>query len=99
MIESADENRVPITTIPPEYDTDQYRYSAACLGDVVTLSEAAKMWEIPESTLGNARLRLKIDGRKSLSGGTILLSVRSLVIVYGGPKFDPLKSLRKGESK
>lgn len=79
---------------PSEFQFDAYRYQAECLGDVVTLQEASQMWEISESTLSSARLRLRIDGRKALSGGTILLSVRSLIIQYGEPKFDPLKNLR-----
>lgn len=98
MQESSQEEIITDTSVPAELDNDQYRYSAECLGNVVSLQEAAWMWQIPANTLSAARLRLKLDGRKTLTGGTILLSVASMIIAYGEPKFDPLQKLKKGQS-
>lgn len=60
-------------------------YSDMALGGVVTRQEAAYTWGKSLSAIDGACLRGKLKFRKALSGGTILISVKSLVDLWGIP--------------
>ena len=60
-------------------------YDDITLGGVVTRQEAAYLWGKSLSGIDSACLRGKINHRKSLSGGSVLITVSSLVLHWGLP--------------
>lgn len=62
-----------------------HMYNDMTLGGVVTRQEAAHLWGKSLSGIDSACLRGKLHFRKALSGGTILITVQSLVDLWGIP--------------
>lgn len=56
------------------------------LGQVVTIQEAGFLWGKSVTALKNAIMKDHVEGRKSLSGGTWLITVASMQAYYGVPK-------------
>lgn len=71
--------------ILPESELVICDWSMPILGEVVTLSEACVMWGKSKNALKNAALTQKVAARKSFTGGDWLVSVESMVKVYGQP--------------
>lgn len=55
------------------------------LSAVVTRHEAGLLWGKALTTIDFALLKGRIKGRKSLGGGTVLITVSSLAALYGPP--------------
>lgn len=74
------------------------RYRSRVLGSVTTLQEASKLWGKSTTTLRYHIKRGSLDARRTCvsNRGTVLISVESLIELYGDPKFD-LSMLYVGE--
>lgn len=77
----------------------EYRYDAEILGDVVTMPEAELLWNKTRDTLYLAWALHKIEARKTVTDGGVLITVRSLVILYGDPALDLVKQLQRQREK
>lgn len=73
--------------------TPDMRFTDPSLQWVLTLSEASVMWGKSETALRVAMWKGQISGRKSFTGGNILISYLSLVDHYGEPKKDTIQCL------
>ena len=69
----------------PNWELAMSEYHEAILGEIVTLSEACLIWGKSRNALKNAVLTHKIAGRRAFTGGDWLVSVASLITVYGKP--------------
>lgn len=75
-------------------------YNEAVLGTVITITEAMLMW--PHVTRNEIMMRMyegRLSGRKSFTGGTILVSFTSMVINFGKPKNHTLYELYESKYK
>jgi hypothetical protein len=70
-----------------KFDYNQY-FDDPTLCAVVTISEACAMWDKSRRYLQVLLDRGQINGRKSTTGGSILISRASLVRKLGEPVFD-----------
>lgn len=73
----------------------EHQYRAQLLGDVVTLSEAELLFKKHRSTIERAILKDKLETRKAITGGTILITIRSLIARWGEPDNDIIESLQQ----
>jgi hypothetical protein len=71
----------------------EFRYSNRVLGDVVTLPEAVMLWKKNRSTVVMAIAKGGLSARKTLSDGTVLITVGSLIARWGEPEQDVLADL------
>lgn len=72
----------------------KYHYVNPALGEVVTLPEAVLLWGRNKDTVIRACERCMLERRTSLTGGTTLITVASLIKLYGTPRADTLAKLR-----
>lgn len=76
---------------------DQYPmcdYSDPALGEVVSLGEACVIWKKSRNALKNACLVGRLESRKTLTGGSWLITTVSLTREYGKPEKDILSCLK-----
>lgn len=85
----------PETTVDIDLNNRELQYVGECLGDVISLAEASQMWRISQPSIRVMWLRGKINGRRTISGGTILLQMSSVIACYGEPKNDPIAQLKR----
>lgn len=71
----------------------RYHYKATVLGSVVTGSEVTEIWGISRATLDRAWMKSEVEGRKVLTGGNVLFTVRSINAKFGEPSSDYVKTL------
>lgn len=69
-------------------------YDDPSLGEVVTLGEAMTIWQKSRSAMKNACLTGAVDARRSITGGSWLITVVSLINRYGKPEKDILSWLK-----
>lgn len=71
----------------------KYKFTDVCLSAVVTVPEAALMWDKTAQSINQAWLHGHIEGRKTFSKGNILITFSSLVAHYGAPRFNLFEAL------
>jgi len=71
----------------------EHQYKAKILGDVLTLPEAEIIFKKHRSTIERAILKRQIEARKAVTGGTVLITVRSLIARWGEPADDVLERM------
>lgn len=76
----------------PDYE-HVARFEDPALTCMVTLAEAAYMWGKSTTAIHTAYLKKQISGRKSFTGGDIMISYHSIVKHYGQPKKDVFSCL------
>lgn len=69
-------------------------WDADVMGTVITVGEAAYMWDMSQKAVKNAAIKCKLIARRSFTGGDWLVSYQSMVSVYGQPKEDVLTWLK-----
>ena len=81
-------------TVRPMTDhLNKARFDDPALMCMVTLTEAAYMWNKSETAITNACLKRQISWRRAFTGGNILISYHSIVKHYGQPVKDELSCL------
>lgn len=60
-------------------------YREPLLGSVVTRSEAEALWGRATTTIDMQIARGNLEARKAVTGGTVLITVKSLVALWGLP--------------
>lgn len=73
-----------------------YHYKALILGDVTTVTEAALLFNKGKSTIWYHIKEGHIETRRTLTGGDVFLSMRSLIKLWGEPEI-LLESLYTGK--
>lgn len=69
-------------------DDPMMQYVDPMLGTVLTLPEVMLMWGRSRRAVEMAFWLSKVSGRKTITGGTILLTRASVTRHWGQPKFD-----------
>lgn len=73
----------------------EYHYSDQKLGDVLSMSEVELLWHKKRETIMYKWATGKLSGRKTITGGTILFTARSIFALWGEPKRDLVAELKK----
>ena len=60
-------------------------YREPLLGSIVTRSECEALWGRATTTIDMQIAKGNLDARKSVTGGTVLISVKSIVALWGLP--------------
>jgi hypothetical protein len=76
----------------------QHTYTDHLLSTVVTRAEVMIMWKKAAGSVDLALARGQLDGRKSLSGGAVLITLKSVTALWGPPRDNTLFECYNGKS-
>jgi hypothetical protein len=71
----------------------EHHFTNPVLGEVLTMAEAMALWNLQRRTLEMQIWQGKLETRKAVTGGTILIARASLVSLHDEPKKDLLAGL------
>jgi hypothetical protein len=86
---------IELTNLTADQLPADCRYTSLLLGEVTTVNEAALLFGKGKSTVYIAVERGKLEYRRGLTGGALLITMRSLIKLWGEPKFDILTLYHK----
>lgn len=69
----------------PEAQQWRYKYKATVLGEVVTVPEILILWGKARITVDRAVMRGELEARTAITGGSMLVTYRSVVALWGEP--------------